>query len=128
MNTIPIAFSTDFRMAYPLVVCIQSLIDSALSTTKYQIYILVNIKDSGETLKQAITLINLNRRHTIELIDVGDSWKGAYEIREITIAAYYRLLLPSILLSHDKVLYADVDIIFQTDLSQLYLGSLEGDN
>ena len=51
---------------------------------------------------------------------VDDTFDQSFEIRGITAATYYRLLIPELIPEYDKVIYADVDIIFRMDLSELY--------
>ena len=46
-------------------------------------------------------------------------------MRGITKATYYRLLIPLLIPQHDKIIYADVDIIFRSDLTEVYDTSLE---
>lgn len=47
-------------------------------------------------------------------------FKNAFEIRGITSAAYYRLMIPDLIPEHDKILYSDVDVIFRSDLYDIY--------
>lgn len=54
-------------------------------------------------------------------------FNDAYEVRDITIAAYYRLLIPELLPHCEKVIYMDVDMIVQSDLSKIYQTDL-GEN
>jgi lipopolysaccharide biosynthesis glycosyltransferase len=42
----------------------------------------------------------------------------------LTTAAFYRLAIPLLFPQFEKVIYADVDMIFQRDLSELYINSL----
>lgn len=125
MNTVPILLTFDGNMSLPAGVCIFSLLDSAGPDTFYDIIVL----HSGE--QPAVTgLAELKEKFDnfkISFRSVGDAFKGAFEIRGITYAAYYRLLAPEILPDYDRVIYFDVDMIFRRDLSALYTMPL-GDN
>lgn len=118
MNTVPILLTFDGNMSLPAGVCIFSLLDSSSPDTFYDIIVL----HSGE--QPAVTgLAELKEKFDnfkISFRSVGDAFKGAYEIRGITYAAYYRLLAPEILPDYDKVIYFDVDMIFRRDLASLY--------
>ena len=63
----------------------------------------------------------------IQYRQVDNTFDSAFEIRGITSATYYRLLIPELIPEYDKIIYADVDIIFRMDLSSLYNSDL-GDN
>lgn len=55
-----------------------------------------------------------------EYREVDDTFDSAFETRGITTPSYYRLLIPELIKEYDKVIYADVDIIFRMDLTDLY--------
>jgi lipopolysaccharide biosynthesis glycosyltransferase len=57
---------------------------------------------------------------------VGEDFKETGELTSghITTAAYYRLAIPLLFPQFDKMIYSDVDIVFQQDLSELFETSL----
>lgn len=57
---------------------------------------------------------------TVDFIPMDDCFKDSLEIRDISTACYYRLLIPWLLPDYEKVIYSDVDIIFNDDLGDLY--------
>ena len=59
-------------------------------------------------------------RANITFIQIGNSFSGAYEVRGITEACYYRLLIPWLIPQYDKILYCDGDIVFVDSISRLY--------
>jgi len=125
MKTVPILLTFDGNMSLPAGVCIFSLLDSADEDTFYDIIVLHSEEQPAVTgLKE---LQEKYKNFRISFRSVGDAFKGAYEIRGITYAAYYRLLAPEILPEYDKIIYFDVDMIFRRDLSSLYEMPL-GDN
>lgn len=124
MNTIPIVFAFDKRFMNPAVVCLVSLLENANAETFYDVFILHS--SENEFKGSCIDLLpNRFGRCRINYINVGDSFSNAYEVRGITKATYYRLLIPSLIPEYDKVIYSDVDVIFREDLTQYYNMDLE---
>lgn len=124
-SRIPVVFSTDNNYVMPTGVAILSLLESARPTTVYEIFVLINddvTEKSKELLRKQVGCFP---NHTIEFIGVGNVFEGAFEIRNISVAAYSRLLIPWLLPQYDKVIYSDVDVIFRTDLSDVYLMDME---
>lgn len=119
-NNIPIVFSTDNNYVMPTGVAILSLLESAQSTTIYDIFVLINddVTEEGKNLlrKQVACFPN----HTINFIYVGNIFENSFEIRNISTATYSRLLIPWLLPQYDKIIYSDVDVIFRIDLADAY--------
>ena len=119
-NNIPIVFSFDQQMELAAGVCITSLLENAHPTTIYDIYILHADNCSFE--KSRINeLISVYGNCRITYRSVGKVFESAFEVRGITVATYYRLLIPEIIPEYDKIIYSDVDVIFRDDLSSIYL-------
>lgn len=119
MRTIPITFAFDDNLILPACVCINSLLLNASKSTFYDIYVL----HSPETLRDRRMLskiIEAYDRCRITYIEVNNYFNDGFEIRGITKATYYRLLIPHLISQYSKMIYADVDIIFRMDLSSLY--------
>lgn len=119
MNKIPIVFAFDNNIIKPACVCISSLMMSARADTFYDIFILhsrnVSLRtDELDRIPQAY------ENCSITYCQVDDSFESAFEIRGVTKATYYRLLVPQIITQYDKILYSDVDIIFRMDLTDVY--------
>lgn len=119
MNIVPIAFAFDENLILPAEVAICSLLQHAKETTYYQIYVLHG-SDTDLSGFEADTIKKNYPHCDIVFKNVGDAFQAAFEIRDITIPAYYRLLIPEIIREHDKILYSDVDVIFRADLSAFY--------
>lgn len=119
MNIIPIAFAFDNNLILPACICISSLLMNAKENTFYDIFIL----HSANTVlnKDKLNKIpEFYKNCKIQYIKVDNTFDNAFEIRGITAATYYRLLIPELIPQYDKIIYADVDIIFRMDLSALY--------
>lgn len=119
-NNIPIVFSTDNNYVMQTGVAILSLIESARPETIYDIYVLVNDDVTEESKQLLRKQVGCFLKHTIEFKHIGNVFEKSFEIRNISVAAYSRLLIPWILPQYDKILYSDVDVIFHTDLGDIY--------
>ena len=119
MNTIPIAFAFDNNLVMPACVCLSSLMMNAKPDTFYDIFILHSEKEQLKK-EELDKLPSLFPNCRIQYRTVGDAFSDGFEIRGITKATYYRLLIPQIIPEYNKIFYADVDIIFRMDLSSIY--------
>lgn len=115
---IPIVFSTDHNFVMQTGVCILSLLMNAVNEY-YDINILI-AKDVSNEDKQKLIQTVEPYPAKLNFVCMDDTFANAYEIRNISTAAYYRLLIPWLLPQYDKVIYADVDMIFQIGLSKVY--------
>lgn len=125
MQNIPVVFSTDHNYITPTGVTICSLLLNK-GEEEYDIYVLISsdvTENDKEKIRQQVE--NLSHSSTISFIEMGNSYAKGYEIRGISIACYYRLMIPWLLPQLDKVIYCDVDIIFKTGLEKLYNFNLE---
>lgn len=117
-NIVPIVFAFDNNLVLPACVCLSSLMMSAKPDTFYDIFILY--PESGVFRHEKIDRIpDFYPNCKIQYLAVNGTFAGAYEIRGITIPAYYRLLIPELIPQYDKILYSDVDVLFRRDLSEL---------
>ncbi len=123
---IPIVFSTDHNYVMQTGVCIFSLLQSA-DDSKYKIYIIIDDSVRELDKDQLRRQVSMFSRHSIDFININNEFSGWYEIRGISIAAYYRLLIPWLLPDYDKIIYSDVDVVFRLSLKQVYDLEL-GDN
>ena len=122
---VPIVFTFDNNLIMPASICISSLLMNADSDTFYDIFILHSEKcDFSKT--QLVDISKYYKNCKIAFRTVNSEFVTAYEIRDITTTAYYRLLIPELIPEYDKVLYSDVDVIFREDLSKYYQIDLDG--
>lgn len=120
INKTPIVFCFDDNLLMPAGICITSLLDNACSDTFYDIFIL---HDNAAIFPTSGYLENLKSKypnHNITYKNVGTAFKDAFQIRGITQATYYRLLIPELIPEYDKIMYHDVDIIFRDDLCEVF--------
>lgn len=119
-NTIPIVFTFDDNYALPAAVAIKSLIHTGSKNTWYEIYCLY------QNLSEANRLA-LNQIAEIHWIKVDESLFGDVPTTsEYPIDVYNRLAIHDILPQHDKIIYSDVDVLFQGDLTEVYDMDLKG--
>lgn len=119
MHTIPIVFAFDNNIILPACICISSLLDNASPDTFYHIFILHG--KENKLNKESIQKVALSHHNcTIEYREVDDIFNSVYEVRGVTKATYYRLVIPSLIPEYKKIIYSDVDIIFRMDLWDVY--------
>ena len=119
--TVQIAFSTDANYAYPTAVALASLLERATSTTRYEIYVLVNDAFPESSRRVIEEVQGLHPGHSLEFVTPQVDYNEANIcIDHITTATYYRLSLASLLPHVDKCIYLDSDIIVRDDLRSLF--------
>lgn len=118
-HKIPIAFAFDDNLLVPACVCLSSLLINANPTTFYDVFIL-HSRDSLQNKSLLQKVQDAYSQCNITYVEVVDEFADGYEIRGITKATYYRLLIPRLIPQYSKIIYADVDIIFRMDMSELY--------
>lgn len=128
-NPIPIVFATDDAYVMPTSVAIRSLVRN-YSGKQLLFFIL-----SKNTLSQISrnTLIAASQggdchcRFEFRCVDESMLTGVQSHLRHITVATYYRLLIPHILSDYPKCLYLDGDICVEGDVAELLALSLQTD-
>lgn len=131
MNRVPVVFCFDDNYSSQAAVAIASLLEAKNSSTNYVIYCVVP-SDFRISSKRRIERV-VKGRSSISFLEAGRKVEDAYEIRGITSAAYYRLLIHELLPDEKKVIYSDVDVlivgdltnVFQTDMSRNLIGAVK---
>ena len=122
MITVPIIFSIDNNVVIQCGVTITSLLKNAAPDTFYDIFILYN--QSKLSLSERNRLAKAfpdQSRSRLSFVSVDETvFDSAMVSGHVTAATYYRLIIPKLFPQFDKVIYSDIDIIFQQDLSELY--------
>ena len=125
MKTVPVAFAFDNNLILPACVCISSLMMNADKDTFYDIFVLYSDKSGLD--RRSIDSIPVHYANCrLNYCPVDGSFEQAFETRGITVATYYRLLLPELITEYDKIIYSDVDMIFRMDLSEVYGTDVSG--
>lgn len=123
---IPIVFSTDHNYVMPTGVTITSLLNTN-KNEEFDIFILcgndVSADDKASLSKQVAIISSKSR---INFIHLDSAFAGSHEIRDISIACYYRLLIPWLIPQYDKIIYSDVDIIFRSNITDFFEQDISG--
>lgn len=127
-DTIPIIFSSNDYFVPYMSSAMQSVMENADSGKRYAFFVLHrDITDSAISLLTAQIAAFTN--FSIDFINVFEELKDfqLFTSGSITIETYFRLLIPELFSSYEKVIYLDCDLICCTDIAELYKTNL-GDN
>ena len=126
-NLINIAFSFDKKYIVPLMVSILSLLTAKDDQCTYNIHILHSNEENSDLLKIERYVKKFNNLNSIRFYNIGNYFNNGYEVRGISRATYYRLLLPSIIDQKiDTIIYSDSDYLYFRGLnfiSQINIGN-----
>ncbi len=114
---IPVVFSTDHSFIMPTGVAIFSMLESNKEYT-FDIF-LIQSEDVSDEDRQCLFDLVKTFSSRITFINPGDYFSNSYEIRDISYACYFRLLIPWLIPQYDKIIYLDGDIIVKSNLSTL---------
>ena len=119
---VPIVFAIDRNVVVQCGVTITSLLMNAKPDTFYDFFILC--EEARLPQGERDRLSDAFRDHPqcrIRFIECDADYSGI-DINGtfITHATYYRLSIPDLLPEEDRVIYADIDMIFQRDLGDIY--------
>lgn len=126
MKTVPIVFAFDENFVMPAAVCWTSLLENANEDTFYDIFV-IHPRQSDFSNSVLAEFPKRYPRCMVTFRCIDDTFDNAYEVRGITNSTYYRLLIPQIIPEYEKVVYSDVDVVFQDDLNAYYETDM-GDN
>lgn len=115
---IPVVFCFDNNFAKPALVAIASLLHFANKQTNYKIYCVISNDLTNENKKEIQQLAHTNE--PIIFIEAHNDFVNAHQHRNITEASYFRLMLHKLLPKESKIIYCDVDILFNGDLAEVY--------
>lgn len=119
MNKIPIAFAFDNKIVVPACVCMTSLMEHAKPNTFYD-FIIVHASKEQIDKERLNKIPHKYSNCRIRYIEVDNTFENSFEVRGVTIATYYRLLLADLIPEYNKIIYSDVDIIYRMDLADVY--------
>ncbi|MCT4591068.1 MAG: glycosyltransferase family 8 protein [Carboxylicivirga sp.] len=127
MAIIPIVISFNDNFIIPAGVFLTSLCKNAGSETRYIVYVLHSEDRLKEKNRKKIKELESHFSNlSIYFKNVDRAFSGAYEVRNVTIDSYYRLLIPKLFTDYDRILYIDVDTIINSDLKDLINKDLKG--
>jgi len=120
-NNVPIVIATNDYYAPYISTLLLSIREHASDTNNYDILVLSHdIKD--DNIKNLLNILEKKKNFSLRFTDPGSLLDGydLYTRGHFSVETYYRLVLPEMLSSYDKILYIDVDMIVVADLAELY--------
>lgn len=131
-NKINIAFCFDHNLVRQVQVTAASLLDftrtedAATGQPHYHIYCVCTGEAAAveEDLRRSIAARDPDTVLTMKVVD--NPYEDAYQVRGISAGTYLRLELHRLLPEVDKILYTDVDVLFQDSLKELWQTPMEG--
>lgn len=120
VRDIYLCFSCDVKYLQHFVVALTSILHNASQEDHLIIYFISN--DLSPQDSELILSLKSIRNFEIKFISVTAERFKAFSVNlHVSIATYFRLLIPEIIPSHvDKILYLDCDIIVEKSLYDLY--------
>jgi len=116
---IPVVYGVDNRFALPLAASIESALDHLGPDERLDIHIV----DGGlsERNRSRLQRSFTGRPCRLTFVSPGRGTVDSLKVGgAITVATYYRLLIPRILPDHANAIYLDADVIVQADLRALW--------
>lgn len=120
-----VAFTPNYFI--PAVTCLASVLKHTEVTKRFHVICLLT-EDLPERQKRKLQGLDAEERIKYSFLNLKNRLTGVYVDERYTVAASFRLLLPSLLPEYDKVLYIDCDMIVRNDLAALYFDTDLGDN
>ena len=125
-SAIPISMALDDGYLYPTIVAMTSILENAYAETKYDFYVMHPGEFTENSKNKLMSLENKYPRCKINLIDMENKFKNAYDVGHITTPTYYRLCLSELLPDIDKIIWLDGDTLTFKDLHDMYNIDMEG--
>lgn len=122
-NVLTVVIAADKNFSVPLGMAVLSLLETAASTTKYDIYVLDDSVDNE--IKQQIDGFAGLYHFNITYIDVSEIIDNVPSSIYFPRVAFARFLIPQLLPHKEKVLYSDADVLFREDLAPLFNTDME---
>ncbi len=116
---IAVVYGVDNRFAVPLAASIESALDHVGPGRRLDIHII----DGGLSGKNRARLIQSFKSRRCQLTWLQPEQGALSSLKvggAITVATYYRLLIPRLLPTYSKVIYLDADVIVEGDLVDLW--------
>lgn len=129
MNSIPIVCCFDENMILPAKVSLFALFQNAHPDTFYDVFIICRTNTITREQKSEFKILTRHAfRHRISFIEINDFFENGHEVRNITIACYYRLQIPHIInqinelhcTNYSKIIYLDIDTIPELDYWEIF--------
>ncbi|MDR2656626.1 MAG: hypothetical protein LBB86_02220, partial [Oscillospiraceae bacterium] len=110
---IAVALTTDDNNILPMSVTIASLLEAAAENTSCDIYIFMQNQPQPQIAERIMSFERLYPRCAIHprTVDPDALSCAVVSVKHLGLANFYRLLLPTLLPEHDRVIYLDTDTL-----------------
>jgi lipopolysaccharide biosynthesis glycosyltransferase len=116
-NNVPVFFACNDEYFPHVLAAMASLLENAHSENRYDLVVLHGEHLSNANMTLAGEWIRRWSNASLRFFDMGGIMAGNDDFASET---YYRLFLPWICRSYDKVVYLDADLVLFTDVAELY--------
>lgn len=120
-NKVPVVFSMDHGFVMPTGIAILSILKHS-DDCEVDFFILhdTSVTEDDKTIISKTVNDGNSRDNNINFIEMGNAYENSFEARGVTHATYFRLQIPWIIKSYDKVVYCDGDVLFKKSVKSLY--------
>ena len=120
-NYIHIAMSFNNNYTYVIMVSITSILINAKNNTFICFHFLIGNDVSSNNINKILSLKKINNNSKFKFHKVGNTFKGwIHGKRKITVAAFYRTILPELIKDVNTIIYLDGDTLIYNDLTEIY--------
>lgn len=117
-NKIPFALCFDARGCAKAAVTLKSLLIASENRCDYDVYCVIG-EDVDKKLCDIIRNVTAGTGSSVHFIKGNHDFDNSLR-RKWPVAMWYRLMLPKLLPNIDRIIYADMDIVFFNDLIDIY--------
>lgn len=125
-SVIPVVWGLDEKYVLQAFVVMHSILRNSRQEYHFLILTADELKDEVAEFQNLLESEFSNFKLSVEMVDVNYFLHARIYNRHLSTAAYFRLLIPEILLEYDKCIYLDCDVIVHGDLKELYEIDVEG--
>ncbi len=123
---IKIAFCFDENLVNQILVAVASLLDFRKNReVHYDIYCICTKKAASAKERLQPIIEARDKDSALFWKGVDNPYADSYQVRGISTGTYLRLMLHRLLPDVDKIIYVDVDVLFQSDLADIWLSPME---
>lgn len=118
---IKVAFCFDENLVNQILVTVASLLDfKQKEEVHYDIYCICTRAAAAAEEKLQKIVATRDKKSALVMKVIDNPYKDSYQVRGISAGTYLRLMLHQILPEADKIIYVDVDVLFQKHLADVW--------
>ena len=117
---IPVVWGLDKKYVLQAFVVMHSILRSSKQSFHFFILTADEIKNDVGKFKDILRKEYSNFELSVKMVDINRFADARIYNGHLSKAAYFRLLIPEIILEYDKCIYLDCDVIVHGDLKELY--------